>query len=991
MIDATRPLDIGVGPLAAPELAQRAYDPHGDSHVTQVAEPIVGRDAELAVLDRLLDQAREGKHTFAVLSGEPGIGKTSVLGELARRAEERGCLVLEGRATELERALPFGLLIDTFDAYLESLDPRTYDRLAADGLEELGSVFPSLRALGAGFEEPRTAAERFRAHHAVRELIERLAVRQPLVLVLDDVHWSDGASLELLGYLLRRPAQAAVLGVTAFRPGQATPTLAATIAEGVQSGQVHEITLGPLEKGPAETLVDADPAEADRLYRESGGNPFYLLQLARSGAGPGADGDVPAAVSATIAREVDGLGRAVRRLVEAAAVAGDPFELDVAVAVAELPETEAFAALDELIARDFVRLGDVPRRFQFRHPLVRAAVYDGSSPGGRLVAHERAAEVLAARGAPPALRAHHVEQSARHGDLDAVEVLREAGKEAAERAPSSAARWFEAALRVAPNDLAAVERAELLLGLAGALGATGKLDGSRSALLAALELPAEAVPMPRVKLISACAATEQLLGRRDEAHGRLEAALGELSEGDAGDSAVLMFELALDAFYGQDYDGMREWGRKSLDAARASGDRARIAASAGLSAFSCSFDPHTVAEARAHYEEAAALLDALSDEEVAAEMNAVAWIPPAEFYLDRYQEGIAHAERGLAVARATGQSDFFPGLTQALANLLFSTGRPAEAAKLLDESMEAARLSDNVLGIAWSYLNRSYAATSAGEIEDAVRTGDKAVELTAPFADSPVGAWSGAVFGLALVEAGEPQRGHDIIVERCGGPELTRVPGPWRAIWLGIMTSCWLALGRLDEAQRSATLSDELARAFGLPLAMSAAHRAAGTVALERGDAATAAERALASAAGAEEMGARLHAAHSRMLAGRALAASGAKEAAVAELERAAAEFDACGAPRYREAAGRELRKLGRAVHRRTERGRTDGSGIEALTGRELEVARLVVDRRTNLEIAAELFLSIKTVETHMRNIFRKLGVSSRVEVARVLEGTRAT
>lgn len=98
--------------------------------MAQTAESIVGRDAELAVLDGLLDQARDGSHSFAVLSGEPGIGKTSVLGELARRAEERACLVLEGRATELERALPFGLLIDTFDAYLESLDPHTYARLA---------------------------------------------------------------------------------------------------------------------------------------------------------------------------------------------------------------------------------------------------------------------------------------------------------------------------------------------------------------------------------------------------------------------------------------------------------------------------------------------------------------------------------------------------------------------------------------------------------------------------------------------------------------------------------------------------------------------------------------------------------------------------------------------------------------------------------------------------------------------------------------------
>jgi DNA-binding NarL/FixJ family response regulator len=127
------------------------------------------------------------------------------------------------------------------------------------------------------------------------------------------------------------------------------------------------------------------------------------------------------------------------------------------------------------------------------------------------------------------------------------------------------------------------------------------------------------------------------------------------------------------------------------------------------------------------------------------------------------------------------------------------------------------------------------------------------------------------------------------------------------------------------------------------------------------------------------------------VLGGRAFAAAGDEDAAVAELERAASEFAACGAPRHRDRAEQELRKLGRAVHRRTRRGRSDAIGVESLTGRELEIARLVLDRRTNPEIASELFLSIKTVETHMRNIFRKLDVSSRVEVARVLERTRAT
>jgi DNA-binding NarL/FixJ family response regulator len=106
----------------------------------------------------------------------------------------------------------------------------------------------------------------------------------------------------------------------------------------------------------------------------------------------------------------------------------------------------------------------------------------------------------------------------------------------------------------------------------------------------------------------------------------------------------------------------------------------------------------------------------------------------------------------------------------------------------------------------------------------------------------------------------------------------------------------------------------------------------------------------------------------------------------VAELEHAASTLEACGALRHRDDAERELRRLGHRIHRRTRPGKTDGTGIESLTERELQVARLVVDRKTNPQIAAELFLSQKTVETHLRNIFRKLGVASRVELARAVE-----
>ena len=147
-----------------------------------------------------------------------------------------------------------------------------------------------------------------------------------------------------------------------------------------------------------------------------------------------------------------------------------------------------------------------------------------------------------------------------------------------------------------------------------------------------------------------------------------------------------------------------------------------------------------------------------------------------------------------------------------------------------------------------------------------------------------------------------------------------------------------------------------------------------------------AAYRALASADAAEAAGAPIEAALSRTVAGRALAGTGDKDRAVAELQRAAAALDACGAWRYRQGAERELGKLGHRPHRRTRPGRANGAGIEALTERELQVARLVVDRKTNPQIAAELFLSQKTIETHLRNIFHKMGVTTRAALARAVE-----
>jgi DNA-binding CsgD family transcriptional regulator len=957
--------------------------------MTEPAPPLVGRDRELELLERLLAEAKSGVPRFAQVTGEPGIGKTYLLAELGRRADADGWLVLSGRSSELEQELPFGLVIDAFDAYLASLNPRDFDRIAPDELSELAGLFPSLRSLVPEPEHPTTPAERFHAHRAVLAMIERLAARQPVLLLLDDIHWADGASVEQAGYTLRHPPDAAVMIVGSFRTGQADPALVAAVEAATREGAVEHLELGPLEPGDAEKLLGSRPAD-QRVYEQSGGNPFYLVQLARSDAGSrgsghsATDGGVPQSVMASIAGELDGLSEGARLLADAAAVAGDPFELDLAVAAAGVTEPEALEAVDELTARDLVRPTAVPRTFQFRHPLVRSAVYESCSPGARLAAHQRAAGALAVRGAPAAERAHHVEHAARHGDIEAVAVLSEAGEAAAGRAPTSAARWFETAIRLLPEDTSGGDRLRLLMALAGVQAATGRLEDSRSALLECIELASDGGEVPRGRVIAACAGVEQLTGRHSEAHQRLVDAFEELPDRSSPEGAALMIDLAVDAFFGSDYEGMRDWGIEAVETAKPLDDPPLTAAAAAIAAFggSCA---GPIPESEAHRAMAADLVDAMPDEALAQRLDAMQWLSAADFYLEKYEEGLAHAERGLAVARATGQGELVPGLTQALANLMFTTGRPVEAGKLLDDAVDAARLTDNAVGLAWSLLNRSYAAIVEGDVDLALRTGAEASGLT----DAGMGgvhAWAGAVHACALLEAGEPERAAEEMLARGGGEGAELIPGGWRATWLEWLTRCLLALGRREEAERAAAHSRRRAEAFGLQVARASAAGAEAQLAFAAGDHAAAVELALTAETDAEETGARFEAARWSELAGRALAAAGDRDGAAAALERAAAEFDAFGSIRRRDRVEHELGKLGKRKHRRTQAGRSDGSGVEALTGRELEIARLVVDRYTNPEIAAELFLSVKTVETHMRNIFRKLDVSSRVEVARAVE-----
>ena len=336
---------------------------------------------------------------------------------------------------------------------------------------ELATVFPSLSALAAG-REVAPQHERYRSHRAVRALLELLAGSQPLVLMLDDLHWCDPASIELLGALLHRPPAAPVLVALAARPRQTDERLSAALERAHRAETLVRLELVALTSGEAGELLGAavEGDEAAVLYEESGGNPFYLEQLARTrkpgaAATPAAPDlalggvEVPATVVAALAEELGLLPEGARRVLEGAAVAGDPFDPDLAGAAAGVAERGR-----DRRARRSARPG--PRSAPPTFPgdsasAIRSCAAPSTRPrpaAGGSAPTSGPRRRSPQRGAPASARAHHVETAAREGDRDAIAVLREAGEAAALRAPASAARWFAGALRLLPQTAPAQEQ-----------------------------------------------------------------------------------------------------------------------------------------------------------------------------------------------------------------------------------------------------------------------------------------------------------------------------------------------------------------------------------------------------------------------------------------------------------------------------------------------------------------------------------------------------
>jgi ATP/maltotriose-dependent transcriptional regulator MalT len=847
-------------------------------------------------------------------------------------------------------------------------------------------VLPSADG-AAGAPTVASAAERYRAHRAVGALLEVVAAARPLLVLLDDLHWADGASLELLGHLLRRPPRAPLLLGLAFRTGRLPQPVLTGLAAADRDGLVVDLRLGPLSAGELDGLLGeaSEPAAREELYRVSGGNPFYLLQLARSGTVSNRrfsqpDDDVPPAVVAALAEEIDALGEPARLLAQAAAVAGEPVELGLAATAAGLDERAALAALDECVVAALLRGTGAARQYRFRHPIVRHAIYESAGEGWRLAAHARAAAALEATGGSLAARAHHVERCAAQGDESALELLIAAGHQAAAPAPASAVRWYTAALRLLPQRPdQAQRRLELLVPLATCLASIGRLEQALGTLLDVLPLLPPSLVELRVRLVAACATFENLLGRHHAAHDRLLGALEHLPDERSAAGGALQVELAADALFDTDFGAMADWAETARATARRLEDPAMTAVADGLLCFARygQGDLDRANEARA---EAAAAVDGLADMLVATKLEALYYLGFAEFFCEHYDEAIRHLRRGISVAHASGQGQLLVPMLVGLAHALEVRGRLRDALDTAEAAVEAARLAGNRQFTSWALVAEGWSAAMVGDLGHAHAAAEEAVELLGGLDESVLTLAAHAHAAAILLEAGDSGRCLEE-ARRAGAPELIRVE-PGRRAWLAaVLARAALARGSEAGAQDWLARAERALDGLELPLARSSILYAHAELALERDDAPAAASLAERAVRQADAVGADLQAARSRALAGRALARAGDDDAAVRTLARAETELTACGAHRFRDEAARELRRLGRRTSARQRRS-TGGGQLGRLSGRQREIAELVALGRSNREIASELFLAEKTVEGHLSNIFAKLGVSSRAAVA---------
>jgi DNA-binding CsgD family transcriptional regulator len=965
----------------------------------------VGRAGELHTISALFDRLADGSGSFLQIVGEPGIGKTHLLAAIREIALERDIEVLSGRAGEFEHRMPFQVLIEAL-----------HDRVAGEGLENLvapGSADMLTPLIAEPWDTARLGSQpgrdvdfdRFRLFQALRALLVALAAR-PLVLMLDDVHWADPGSTDFLSFLSRRPITVPLLVVVSHRDRQAPAQLRYALASSSDHRSVARIELGPLSRAEAAALIRrrASSRTMEELYQESQGNPLYLLTLERraAAAGRGGEGpvwragDVSSRLESLILGEIAALSSQEATVASAAAVIGDPFSAELLAGVAELEEDEVFASLHQLIDRDLIRSGASGPALAFRHPLVRSVVYNRTDPVWRMGAHRRSLSRLTALGASAAARAQHIEHGAAGHTAEHAAVLEQAAQESMSTSPLSAAHWFsvELGLMAETADFAAC-RFETGYKLARALCLGGRFVESRNLLHKILnDAPAHAA-IDRSAAVVLCAHADQRLGRYAEAIALLQQEIDRLGDQDAPAQRVsLCLELGLTAVLANDYAAARPGITWALDAARASGDVLGEATALAFGAFGeiCTGQADL---ARQSATEAARLVDGLPDAALVDEREALSMLGWAEILLERFADAERHLARGRAIIRRTGQSHGLPHVQLGQCLVSMFTGRMSEALERAEDAEDAAHLvgSDHLLGIVLAIKAPILVWVSPrGEGGAALAAARRAAALYAGGAADSW--WARSVLllrGHAELANGDPRACVDLLL-KAGGADLRQLGAAQHAQYAEILVGALIKLGEVRRAEAYAREAVQFAQRLGLAGQQAHAARALGLVLAVDGDHENAQHEFRRAEQWFDESGKTVEQARTAVFAARTLACLGRTAEALPMLERARAQAEACDARWVRDELARVQEQLTgpAADDAGVSPVSADCGPLTLLTDRECEVARLVERGRTNRQIAGVLRLSERTVESHLANVYRKLGVPTRAALASILGAASA-
>ncbi|WP_063757866.1 ATP-binding protein [Streptomyces fulvoviolaceus] len=941
--------------------------------------PFVGRAAELGRLGSALD--RLGKQGPAVIdiTGEAGIGKSRLLAEFSAHARGRGLTVLRGRATEYEQHSPFRPFADAF----ADLDER-----ALEAFPVLSELAPVLRGVMEKQGGPG-AGDRFGLYQATAAVLGRLG-GPGLVVMLDDLHWADSASLELVDYLIRHPSPAPLLLVVSRRNRQAPTALTTALARGRDTGTVLRLALKPLgERDCVESLASDLPGpQAAQLYSASEGNPLYFLALLQAHRGArmpscasqvslgswGPDG-LPADLKALLLDELSPLSPLERRTVEAAAVLGDHITPDMISAITNARVADVIEALHQLMRRDLLRQGQGQggRGLALRHPLIRALVHESVAPWWREELHRRAAAELEGAGASAVERAHHLEQSLTRWDPQAAAVLTTAAEQSAATAPAVSAHWLQVVLRLLPDTPEyKLRRRELTLLRAHALGMAGGLRESRNLLHQLIDLPGEDDDAVHIAAVALCAMMECRLGRYPESDALLRRELARSPGRPLAQTVELRLQLVYCAVHAGRFPEVRAEITQALATARSLGDDTREMHALALAAMGEGYEGD-IAAARSFAAPAARLVDALTDDNLAGLCESLSRLAWAEVFLEDYTTAERHASRGLEIARRTGQLYLLPQFLLCKAHVHFNTCRIATALELADEAEPITRALGSSELLAFALALRAQILLMAR------RRGDPEALAVAEEAVAAAGTsdswWASLASCMLAHTAGDPHRVREVLLHAGGGSHLRRLQPSVRCYFLELLVNAAIATGDVEEAEHWAERAHKEAEQLGLPAQRAAALRSHAQIAAHRGDAVEAARLFAEAAADTARSGATLREAQALLLGAGCMKAAGDGVRAAAMWHR--------GFHLASEGGARLLVGLAERTRPAVLDGpaaRTDA--LATLTVREREIAELVSAGLTSQAIATELFLSRRTVESHLSRIYRKTEVSSRSALA---------